>query len=80
MEKIPLLFGAEIRRRREKTGVSQEAFASLADVHRTYISAIELGKVSVSIEVAAKLAEALETPLSRIWRDIEKKMGENAAE
>lgn len=70
---IPELFGAEVRRRRLKMGVSQEAFAEIAGVHRTYISGIELGKVSVSIDVAQKLADALETPLSSIWRTVEKK-------
>jgi len=76
MESIAKLFGEEIRRRREKNGVSQEAFAGIAGVHRTYISSIELGKVSVSIDVAMKLAEALETPLSTIWRAIERKQQE----
>jgi transcriptional regulator with XRE-family HTH domain len=38
---------------------SQEDFAEKAEVHRTYISSVELGKVSVGIEVANKLAIAL---------------------
>jgi len=57
-----------------ESGVSQKDFAGLAGVHRTYISSIELGKVSVSIDVAMKLAEALGTPLSTIWRAIERKL------
>ena len=71
MEHIEKKFGAVIRARREKLGVSQEDFAVKAGIHRTYISSIELGKVSVSIVVAQQLADALEVPLSRIWRDIE---------
>ena len=45
-------FGKAVRRRRLKLGLSQEDFAEKADVHRTYISSIELGKVSVGLEVA----------------------------
>ena len=54
-------------------------------VHRSYIVAIkhiraiygnsiELGKVQVSIGIAQKLATALEIPLSKLWRDVEKRL------
>jgi transcriptional regulator with XRE-family HTH domain len=49
-------------------GISQEAFAEKADVHRTYISSVELGKVNVGIEVANQLAEALGIKLSNLVR------------
>lgn len=71
MKTIEKLFGAAIRRHRSELGLSQEDFADKAGIHRTYVSAIELGKVQVSIGVAQKLAHALETPLSKIWREIE---------
>lgn len=71
MSKIEEVFGAVIRRRRERKGYSQEEFAAVAGVHRTYMSSIERGKVQVSIAVAQKLADALEVPLSRLWREIE---------
>lgn len=75
MEGIEKTFGEIVRRRREKAGLSQEAFAELAGVHRTYMSSIERGKVQVSIGVAAQLAAALGTPLSTIWRELERKSG-----
>lgn len=53
---------------REKLGLSQEEFAERANVHRTYISSIELGKVSVGIEVANALAAALGFKLSELVR------------
>jgi transcriptional regulator with XRE-family HTH domain len=59
-------FGRAIRRERETLGLSQEDFAERADVHRTYISSIELGKVSVGIEVAHALACALGMKLSEL--------------
>lgn len=72
MEKIERLFGAAVRKRREALGLSQEAFADKAGIHRTYVSSIERGKVGISIGIAHRLAVALETPLSRLWRDIER--------
>jgi transcriptional regulator with XRE-family HTH domain len=52
-------FGQAIRQERERLGLSQEEFAERATVHRTYISSIELGKVSMGIEIAHALAGAL---------------------
>ena len=71
MQKIEILFGNAVRKRRKELGLSQEDFADKAGIHRTYVSSIELGKVQVSIRIAAQLAEALELPLSELWRDIE---------
>ena len=61
-------FGRAVRHRRERLGLSQETFAERASVHRTYISSIELGKVSVGIEVANQLAAALGLRLSELVR------------
>jgi transcriptional regulator with XRE-family HTH domain len=66
-----LTFGRAIRREREDLRLSQERFAERANVHRTYISAIELGKVSVGIEVANALASALGIKLSDLVRKAE---------
>ena len=75
MHKIQKKFGAAVRRHREAVGLSQEAFADQAGIHRTYVSAIELGKVQTSIVIAYKLTQALGIPLSRIWREIERDLG-----
>ncbi len=74
MEKIEKLFGNAVRKRRHRIGLSQEGFADKAGIHRTYVSAIELGKVQVGIAIAQKLAVTLEVPLSGLWRDIERQM------
>jgi len=71
MQPLENLFGAAVRRHRERQKLSQEDFADKAGIHRTYVSSIELGKVKVSIAVAQQLAVALEVPLSKIWREIE---------
>lgn len=52
-------FGANVRRLREKADLSQDAFADLVGVHRTYMSGIERGKRAPSIIVVEQLAKAL---------------------
>ena len=59
-------FGLAVRRERERLGLSQEDFAERANVHRTYVSSIELGKVNVGIEVAYQLAMALGLRFSQL--------------
>jgi len=61
-------FGAAVRDERHRLGLSQEDFAERANIHRTYISSIELGKVSIGIEVANELAAALGLRLSELVR------------
>ena len=64
-------FGMAIRRKRNKLDLSQEDFAEIADIHRTYVSSIELGKVDVGIGVAYKIAGALNMPLSKLIKEAE---------
>ena len=45
---------------RTAIGLSQEAFADKAGLHRTYISAIECGKRSIALDNVQKIADALE--------------------
>ena len=66
-----LTLGRTIRLARERLGLSQEDFAERANVHRTYISSVELGKVNVGIEVANALAAALGLKLSDLVRRAE---------
>ena len=53
-------FGLNVVYYRKKKRLSQTQLAELADIHRTYISAIELGKVGVSFDVLFRLSDALE--------------------
>jgi len=64
-------FGMAIRRRRHKLNLSQEDFAEIANIHRTYVSSVELGKVDVGIGVAYKIADALNMPLSKLLKEAE---------
>jgi transcriptional regulator with XRE-family HTH domain len=67
-------FGMAIRRRRHKLNLSQENFADMADIHRTYVSKIELGKVDMGIGVSYKIAEALNLPLSKLLKETESRL------
>lgn len=60
-----------VRRRRHQLKLSQEEFADKADIHRTYVSSIELGKVDVGIGVVYRIAEALNLPLSKLLKETE---------
>ena len=53
------LFGSNLRRLRIEKGLSQEQFAELCGLHRTYISDIECFRRNVSLEAISKIAEAL---------------------
>jgi len=56
---IMLRFGLKIRELRQSKGISQEKLAELAQLHRTYISSLELGHRNVSIKNIERLAIAL---------------------
>ena len=49
-----------IRRHRIRRGLSQEALAEAAGIHHTYVGLVERGKRKPTIEVAERLATALD--------------------
>lgn len=53
------VFSANLRHYRRKLGLSQEEFADIAGLHRTYISSLECGKRSIAIDNVEKIASAL---------------------
>lgn len=44
------VFGSNVKAYRQRIGLSQEAFAEKCGMHRTYISAIECFRRSISLE------------------------------
>lgn len=53
-------FGAAVKYWRHQLGISQEALAERANMHRTYICDVERGSRNVSLETIERLARALE--------------------
>lgn len=52
--------GLNIRKIRQKRGLSQEKLAGLADVHRAYIGQIERGEKNIGLINLEKIAKALD--------------------
>lgn len=57
---IVKVFGDNLRKYRNGLGLSQEAFADKCGLHRTYISAIECYRRSISLENIQRIADALD--------------------
>jgi transcriptional regulator with XRE-family HTH domain len=51
--------GLVVRRHRERAGLSQEGLAEACDRHRTYVSILERGLKSPSLDTIVALAGAL---------------------
>ncbi|WP_298676661.1 helix-turn-helix domain-containing protein [uncultured Megasphaera sp.] len=64
-------FGQAIRKLRMEQGISQEKFAHLCNLHRTYISDIERGVRNISLENIDKMAIALNIKISDIFKEVE---------
>ena len=54
------VFGSNLKHYRQAAGLSQEAFAEKCGMHRTYISAIECFRRSISLENVQRIANALD--------------------
>jgi transcriptional regulator with XRE-family HTH domain len=58
--------GGVVRRRRIALGFSQEDFAALVDLHRTYIGGFERGERNLTLANLAAVAAGLRVPLSTL--------------
>jgi transcriptional regulator with XRE-family HTH domain len=70
MEDIRIRLGREVRRRRQKLGFSQEAFADACGLDRTYIGGIERGERNVSLINIEKIAKSLKASLPELFRRV----------
>ena len=68
---IVKVFGANVKRYRQKMGISQEAFAEKCGLHRTYISAIECNRRSISLENIQRIADALGVETYKLFVEVE---------
>lgn len=58
-----------LRRLRRQQGLSQEALADRAGLHRTYVGSVERAERNISIDSIAKLAKALNVTPSELLAD-----------
>lgn len=68
---IKKILGKRIKELRQNKNLSQEAFAYIAELDRTYISSIEKGERNISIEVIQKVSIALGIQISELLKDID---------
>ena len=66
---IVKVFGTNLKKYRTALGISQEAFADKCGMHRTYISAIECYRRSISLENIQRIAEALEIETYKLFME-----------
>lgn len=63
------VFADNLKMYRRQLGLSQEDFAEKAGLHRTYISAIEREKRSISLDNIQKIADALEIDTYKLFQE-----------
>ena len=63
-------FGNKVRELRKTTGLSQEAFADLCKLDRTYIGGVERGERNVSLKNIALIADALGVTISELTKGL----------
>ena len=64
---IVKVFATNLKKYREAKGISQEAFAELCGLHRTYISAIECQRRSIALENVQRIADVLEIETYKLF-------------
>lgn len=62
------LFGANVRRERERQGLSQDALSVATGMRRSYISELERGRRNPSVHALERLAKALNVEASELLR------------
>lgn len=62
--------GQRIKELRNATGLSQEKFALLIDMDRTYYASVESGKRNISIINIKKIADGLGVTLSELFEGL----------
>ena len=64
-------FGQRIQLLRKERGLSQEKFALLIDMDRTYYASVEAGKRNISLVNIKKIADGLDISISQLFEAIE---------
>ena len=63
------VFAHNVRTLRKRRGLSQDAFADAAGVHRTYVGAVERCEKNITIDNIEKFAVALQVSVPEILQE-----------
>jgi transcriptional regulator with XRE-family HTH domain len=63
---LSIAFGEVVRSRRKTVGLTQEELAERAAIHPTYVGLVERGERNPSLDVAARIANALDVTLAEL--------------
>lgn len=61
--------GRSLRRYRQERGLSQEAFADLVGVHRTYMGGLERGERNLTLRSLERIAELIKVDPLELLRE-----------
>jgi transcriptional regulator with XRE-family HTH domain len=64
------LLGSRIRTLRERRGWSQEEFAAICDVNRSYMGRIERGELNLTLESLEKVGRGLGISVSALLKGV----------
>lgn len=65
-------FGKTIRQLREEKGISQEKFANMINMDRSYYATIEAGRHNVTLSKIEDISKGLEVSISKIMELVSK--------
>ena len=69
---IQVDFGVACKKLREAKGLSQERFALIIEMDRTYYASVESGKRNISIQNIKKIADGFGISVSELFANAEK--------
>jgi len=67
-------FGIALRKLRISKGLTQEQLGFESELRRTFISSLELGEKKPSLTTIYQLAKALDIPMSKLMKYVEKEI------
>ena len=67
MKNLPSKIGARIKEVRKAKGLTQERLAELVEISPRYLSRLEVGQQSASLETLARVAEVLDIELCEFF-------------
>lgn len=70
MQQIQRELGKRIRKLRTRKGWSQEEFAAISGLHRTYVGAVERGEKNLTLSTMLTLAKTLGSTIGQLFRGI----------